>query len=64
MPTARRAIICFYAANKLGVVANMVHPLSTAKEIEFYLNISKSTAALCLTEHFDKFGAVKENTPP
>jgi len=63
MPTCPQAIICFYAANKLGVVANMVHPLSTAKEIEFYVNISKSTVALCLTEHFDKFNAVKDSTP-
>ncbi len=62
MPTAPQGIICFYAANKLGVVASMIHPLSTAREIEFYLNVSKSTAALTLTEHFDKFNEVKEAT--
>jgi len=38
MPTTPQGIICFYAANKLGAVAAMIHPLSTAKEIEFYLN--------------------------
>ncbi len=63
MPTAPQGIICFYAANKLGVVASMIHPLSTAREIEFYLNVSKSTVALCLTDHFEKFNEVKENTP-
>ncbi len=63
MPTAPQGIVCFYAANKLGVVASMIHPLSTAKEIEFYLNVSKSTAALTLTEHFDKFNEVKDATP-
>ena len=63
MPTCPQGIICFYAANKLGVVASMIHPLSTAREIEFYLNVSKSTVALCLTDHFDKFNEVKENTP-
>ncbi|MGO9017020.1 MAG: AMP-binding protein [Syntrophobacteraceae bacterium] len=63
MPTCPQGIICFYAANKLGMVASMIHPLSTAKEIEFYLNVSKSTVALCLTDHFDKFNEVKENTP-
>ena len=42
MPTSPQGIICFYAANKLGVVASMIHPLSTATEITYYLNISQS----------------------
>lgn len=63
MPTAPQGIICFYAANKLGVVASMIHPLSTANEIEFYLNVSRSTVALTLVEHFGKFGDVRKQTP-
>ncbi len=62
MPTTPQGIITFYAANKLGVVASMIHPLSTAKEIEFYLNVSKSTVALALVEHFSKFNEVKDAT--
>ena len=27
----------FYAVNKIGAIANMVHPLSSEKEIEFCL---------------------------
>jgi len=42
MPTSPQGIICFYAANKLGAVSSMIHPLSTTNEIEFYLNVSKS----------------------
>jgi long-chain acyl-CoA synthetase len=63
MPTAPQGIIAFYAANKLGVVANMIHPLSTAREIEFYLNVGKSAVALTLVEHFDKFNEVRTATP-
>ncbi len=63
MPTSPQGIIAFYAANKLGVVASMIHPLSTAKEIEFYLNVSRSTVALTLVEHFGKFNEVREATP-
>ena len=63
MPTCPQGIICFYAANKLGVVASMIHPLSTAREIEFYLNVSKSNSALTMVEHFDKFNEVKDATP-
>ncbi len=31
MPTSPQGIICFYAANKIGAVASMIHPLSTAQ---------------------------------
>ena len=35
MPNCPQAIYILYAVNKLGAVANMVHPLSAEKEIEF-----------------------------
>jgi len=62
MPTCPQAIICFYAVNKLGGVASMIHPLSTATEIEFYLSISESRFALTLDAFYGKFKAVKSNT--
>ena len=62
MPTTPQGIICFYAANKLGAVAAMIHPLSTASEIEFYLNSSKSRFALTLDAFYGKFREVKERT--
>jgi long-chain acyl-CoA synthetase len=62
MPTSPQGIICFYAANKIGVVASMIHPLSTANEIEFYLNISKSTVALTLDAFYGKFKEVQART--
>lgn len=55
MPTSPQGIICFYAVNKLGAVASMIHPLSTAKEIEFYLNVSKSRFALTINAFYGKF---------
>lgn len=63
MPTCPQGIICFYAANKLGVVASMIHPLSPAKEIEFYLNTAKSAYALTLDAFYGKFKEVQERTP-
>ena len=62
MPTTPQGVICFYAVNKLGAVASMIHPLSTAREIAFYLNISKSRYGLVLEEHYDIFKEVKEET--
>ena len=37
MPNAPQTLIMFYAVNLVGAVSNMVHPLSSEKEIEFCL---------------------------
>ena len=42
MPNTPEAIISFYALNKIGAVANMIHPLSTENEIKHFLNVFKS----------------------
>jgi long-chain acyl-CoA synthetase len=63
MPTSPQGIICFYAINKLGAVSSMIHPLSTAKEIEFYLNTAKSRFALTLDAFYGKFKEMKGKTP-
>lgn len=62
MPTTPQGIICFYAANRLGAVASMIHPLSTAPEIEFYLNLSQSKLALTLDAFYGKFKEVMGRT--
>jgi long-chain acyl-CoA synthetase len=62
MPTCPQGIICFYAANKLGVVASMIHPLSPAKEIAFYLKTARSRFALTLDAFYRKFKEVQETT--
>lgn len=62
MPTTPQGIICFYAANKLGAVAAMIHPLSTPKEVEFYLNSSRSRFALTLDAFYGKFAGLREKT--
>jgi long-chain acyl-CoA synthetase len=63
MPTTPQGIICFYAANKLGAVSSMIHPLSTAKEIEFYLNVAKSRFALTIDAFYAKFKEAQKTTP-
>ncbi|HUX39055.1 MAG TPA: AMP-binding protein [Rectinemataceae bacterium] len=42
LPNCPQALILFYALNKVGAVASMIHPLSGATEIEFYLRESRS----------------------
>lgn len=62
MPTTPQGVTCFYAVNKLGGVASMIHPLSTVQEIEFYVNVSKSRFALTIDAFYGKFAAVMKTT--
>lgn len=55
LPNMPQAVILFYAVNRIGAVANMVHPLSAENEILFYLKLSRSRFALTLTDFYKKF---------
>ena len=63
MPNCPQAVYLFYAVNMVGAVANMIHPLSAEKEIEFYLNESGSVAAITLDQFYSKFQRARKNTP-
>ena len=54
MPNVPQALDCFYGLNRIGAVANMVHPQSACSEISFYLNISGSKAILTLDMFYEK----------
>ncbi len=54
MPNTPQAIICLYALNRIGAIANMVHPLSSQKNITFYLDYSESKMILTLDQFYDK----------
>jgi len=62
MPNCPQAIYMFYAINLIGGIANMIHPLSAEKEIEFYLNESESVTAITLDQFYGKFERVRKNT--
>lgn len=61
MPNCPQTVIMFYAVNLVGGIANMVHPLSSEKEIEFYLKESGSICALTLDQFYHKFEAVRQH---
>ena len=62
MPNCPQSICLFYAVNLVGGIANMIHPLSAEKEIEFYLNESGSVTAITLDQFYHKFEAIRKNT--
>ncbi len=63
LPNVPQAVVMFYALNKIGAVASMVHPLSAENEILFFLNESKSRLAITLSQFYDKFKAIKGKSP-
>ncbi len=63
MPNCPQAIYMFYAVNLVGGICNMVHPLSSEKELEFYINESKSVTVVTLDQFYNKFEAIRQNTP-
>lgn len=54
LPNLPQAVDCFYALSRIGAVANMIHPLSSADEITFYLNCSQSKAIIALDGFCDR----------
>lgn len=62
MPNCPQSVYLFYAVNLVGGIANMIHPLSAEKEIEFYLNESKSVTAITLDQFYHKFEHIRQNT--
>ena len=63
MPTSPQGVIAFYAANKLGAVPALIHPLSTAPEIEHYLNASRARIALTLDAFYERFATIHPKLP-
>ncbi len=61
MPNCPQAVTMFYAVNLVGAIANMIHPLSSEKEIEFYLKESGSISAITLDQFYHKFEAIRQN---
>lgn len=53
MPSMPEALYCVYALNRLGAVANMIHPLASEKEICHYLNEVKSTVFVMFTGTYE-----------
>jgi len=62
MPNTPEEVYMFYAINEIGAVANMIHPLSSEKEIEEYLNQAHSKIMLCIDIAYPKVEAIIKNT--
>ena len=58
MPNTPEAVEAFYAINKIGAIADMIHPLSAPNEIKHYLKESKSKVLFLYDVNYDKYKEV------
>ena len=62
MPNMPEAIYVFYACNKIGAVADIIHPLSSPEEVSIYLQESKSRFLFLVDFDYEKYCDVIENS--
>lgn len=60
MPNTPEGITMVYAVNMVGAVCNMVHPLSSEKELEHYIKVAESKYVLVIDAVFDKIYKLRD----
>lgn len=60
MPNTPEGITMVYAVNMVGAVCNMVHPLSSEKELEYYIKVAESKYILVIDAVFDKIYRLRD----
>jgi long-chain acyl-CoA synthetase len=63
MPTSPQGVIAFYAANRLGALPALIHPLSTAPEIAHFLDATGARMALTLDAFYGPLAAATPKKP-
>lgn len=62
MANTPEALISFYAINKIGAIANMVHPLSAEEEIKHALNSTESVMLIAINMSYSKIKNIIDDT--
>ncbi len=63
MPNTPEAVISIYALNRIGAVANILHPLSAQEEIMNHINRVESKVVLCVNICTEKLSNIIDKTP-
>jgi len=59
LPNIPQAITAFYAINKIGAIASMIHPLSSENEMVNYVNNVKARTLITLDQFYGKVAKIK-----
>ena len=62
LPNMPNVLVSLYALNKIGAIANMVHPLSSEEEILFSLTSTKSKHLIMLNSFYSKIENIIDKT--
>lgn len=62
MPNTPEGVISFYALNKIGAIANMIHPLSAEEEIKNYVNEADSVMLVAIDICYEKIKRILSET--
>ncbi len=62
LPNVPEALIALYALNRLGAIANMLHPLSAEEEIKESLNSTKSKHLIIIDMFYNKIKNIIDST--
>lgn len=62
MANTPEAVISFYALNKIGAIANMIHPLSAEEEIKNYLINNHAKALVAIDLCYEKINNILDDT--
>ena len=63
MPTSPQGVIAFYAANRLGALPALIHPLSAAPEITNFIDVTGARMALTLDAFYGALAAATPKNP-
>ncbi len=61
-PNTPQALIMIYAVNRIGAIANMIHPLLSVSEIQHFVEHVDSKAVLTFDMLYSKFADIKWQT--
>lgn len=62
-PNVPQAVILIYALNKIGAIANMIHPLLSTKEIQHFIESTDSTAVFVLDIIYERIASITWTSP-
>ncbi|MCH5164907.1 MAG: acyl--CoA ligase [Clostridiales bacterium] len=63
MPNTPECVYCFYALNRLGAIAHMVHPLAPFNQLKKFMAAAKSKALITLSINLEKYASLAADYP-
>ena len=61
LPNVFEAIYSFYAVNKLGIIAHMVHPITPIKQMQNFMSKTRSKVLIILDTFYDHYKDLLED---